>query len=275
MHLLSPPYPIAFLSDLHLSDRSAGDDFHEKKREPLLWRALDHLFQIGVKTLIFNGDTYDIWEAAPMDIWNSYKGTIIHIHRLFSVVYLEGNHDPIARVREIISWLRLSEDPKPIRFFGSGGLMLTDQGDSNPIAKRFPILVLHGHQFDQKVSRIPKLSSLICMIGGFLERNGFPEIDTAFHRMLKFLGQTGRFSTSESVSSVAFEHMEKNLVPTIICGHTHKLSILNNKNGENLYLNTGSWVGDDDVHSLVISSDNITMYTFREKTPLVLRQQIA
>lgn len=230
---------IAFFADKHLSDRSPGDDF--QRWEYASRTTQDYLYKQGVRIIGLLGDTLDTLEAGNSEILGAYYDFLANMHQMFQVIYVEGNHDPMSNIVDITKEFAGGERYQPVRYANTY-ILKNPEDYGLELRSRFPVGLLHGHQFDSQISRFPRIAAVVGQVGGWLERRGFPNVDRWFSQAMHKLGQTGRYSRGRSFDRTARQYAQDLQWKTIICGHTHHNLTYND--GSILYLNPGSWTNE-------------------------------
>jgi UDP-2,3-diacylglucosamine pyrophosphatase LpxH len=197
--------PYAIISDLHLGDGGAADDFRHNPRA--LQRALDH-YLANNYTLILLGDVEEFWQFDLHHITSAYDATVYQWLRRFGkdrIFRIFGNHDH--------EWGGLtdpscSSEPRGATRLADEAIKLTGQG-GNPL-----ILLVHGHQ-------------------GSLESDKYTWISRFFVRafkplepLAKWIGLYGQGDATKSQIPRDYErcfHMwAEQHKAMIVCGHSHR-----------------------------------------------------
>lgn len=206
------------ISDLHMGDGSAKDDFNADDDFIAFLDGIDQLENVKV---VINGDFLETWQCAIDDIVRAHFKVIHRLQKMKDkVILIPGNHDNFL----------FDQD----NFFGI------------PIYSRLVIgnvLIMHGHHFDLANSRFKWFGKAITKIGGFLEIFIHRDIDKWFEKLKNGIYRLGRHGSDEKYKKAALEYIAKwPNIKTIILGHTHKLYEF--YEGDKAYLNCGTWTGN-------------------------------
>lgn len=205
------------ISDTHIGDKHA-DEFL-----PKLFDILREYSYHGF-SLILNGDIFDFSKNLIID--DRHREFISIIKNFKEVVYIEGNHD----------WFISGFDNTIPNFSFKKSF---DLKVNNKLIK-----IIHGHQADNFVVKIPKLNRFLVRINNWIyEKIG---IDVQhFFRNTKFVGKMLKKQESKLI-----EMMKS--ADVILAGHTHRLG--SREESGVLYYNTGDWVEKD--HGAIAIVDN-------------------
>jgi len=122
---------IFVISDLHMGDKSATDNFHTV--EDRLLSFLDYFESLDNSVLILNGDIFEFWQSSMADVfYQNYK--LIRRFRKSNAIFIAGNHD--------YEMLTLAKMPKHKQFINK------IVSDINLKINGKDIKILHGHEFD-------------------------------------------------------------------------------------------------------------------------------
>ncbi len=215
---------ISIISDVHLGTYGC----HAKE-------LLNYLKSINPKTLILNGDFFDIWQFRRSYFPKDHIKVVQRIMKMAStgtkVYYITGNHDDALR--------RYSD-------FGMGNINLRDKLVLEIAGKKY--WIFHGDVFDLFI----KYSPIIARIGSkgydwLILINRFINNLRARFGMsrMSFAGKV-KNRVKEAVKFVSdFEETAIQLAieqeyDYVICGHIHKPQI--QKEGRVTYMNSGDWV---------------------------------
>lgn len=209
-----------YLSDLHLGNPLFKD-------EAMILKLLN---DVKYDKIVILGDIIDIWEA-PVDTIKSQYGDLINQINLRAkqgpVLIVRGNHDPNTLImNSMFDMCRIFE-------------YLRDNDT----------LFLHGHEFDQLITKHFWIAKLIYPVRWFLERLGVNLL--AYTRNLYHSVAAKR--QGKKYNSLVLD-MEKHAVAKyekdcnyLIMGHTHlpKIVLRNSDPDEPRecdYINTGDWI---------------------------------
>ncbi len=185
------------------------------------------------KTLILNGDIFDDLDFTRLhhDHWEllSKLRELSNPELDTQVVWIAGNHDGAALV---LSHLIGTPVQSEYLFEWNGK----------------KCLAIHGHQFDNFITKNPILSS----IGSWIYL-GIQKIDTERQFMSRYLKRASKswLRVSEKVARGAVRYAKSKGAEIVFCGHTHKQLkdvILGIE-----YYNSGCWT---DIPSSYISIDS-------------------
>ncbi|HPA50015.1 MAG TPA: metallophosphoesterase family protein [Thermoanaerobaculia bacterium] len=206
---------LAILSDLHLGDGTASDDFRDN--EPALRAALRRYRDDGVR-LVLLGDIEDFWKFDLDPVERRYRDTVYKDLRAFPTPALRifGNHD--------IEWRQLRDPaaalPDPTRDGFPEGVRL--------IVDRVPrALLVHGHQGTLDSDRGAWFSRFFVHIWGSLE---------------PFVHALGLHPTNPAATaSDVLGDFERTLYSwgkthgrVLICGHSHRAYFASRSRAEQL-----------------------------------------
>lgn len=260
MHSVSidPEKPIFVVSDLHLGDGGARDNFAFDKKEDKFNSFLDYVEHHNGQLIIL-GDMFDFWQGHVADVIVRYMHLLDRLSKITSL-YVIGNHDWDLHA-----------------FIGTGMLkhpfFKVMQGPAVIEISHKTFKFMHGHEvepFDD--DRRPGWARIIAILGGILEdRKGSPILSAGgkIERMLISLGRTFMWIWNFSVNRLerplyasSGHNLESELTPSqspskvpemlklfennrrkegydiVVAGHTHKAS-----HSDSWYYNSGCWVG--------------------------------
>ena len=251
-----------WISDTHLSDRTFGDDFQpqEKKFNALLsWAIKEKIRQVGI-----DGDFADTFESSAQNIQKNYSKLLDRLFGNFKVYLVEGNHDPLQRVIPLVQPYLTPGNFRPIRLCGLELRMETPAGTA---------IFLHGQKFDHEISKYPRTAAAIAILGGALERHGFPNVDLWFSKFEKWLSETGRHTRGSKFDDAVMEYGNREKAGMVVAGHTHNW--VWNSTGEvlPLYVNLGSFTSDDKpCRALTIREEGIQIVESTSRQIEVLKE---
>ena len=214
---LFPPAPLFFVSDLHLGDGSATDDFAEHRhREAFEWFLDEVEADGGELTLV--GDIFELWQASLHDIRGRYFRLYRRIlnHRL-----LRGNHDSAYRAPPEWLW------PDPVE----------------PV-----LLAEHGHQADIWNSTLGIVGRSVTWAAAVLERLGWRDVDNWKFRHMPTPVSHPRLLPLNHYADYARKRAAETGAQLVVLGHTHRpgLRHLTDDNGRRfVYVNAGTWTRPD------------------------------
>ena len=231
-----------FISDLHLCDRSAAEDFHHTMD---FLTFIGHYVQKGVDELYIAGDLFELWQATLQAILVAHKEPISALVKVankgIKVIYIFGNHD---------YWFSYFKNPYPILF--------ESIVENCSIKGKPSIWVEHGHAYDMYNRTGAWTGKMITAIGGILERIVNPDIDQKaldvfkeaqqnFKKIISFIPPADNKNypgDKSEYDEAAKKKLTEENYDVVIFGHTHEAKIKKFAEGK-VYANTGSWVTDE------------------------------
>lgn len=226
-------YDAVVISDIHL-----GSDNCQAKR-------LVHLLEsvrrgpLAARQLIINGDVFDSidFRRLKKHHWN----VLSELRKLsdeVEVTWINGNHDGPA---EIVSHL-LGVTCKDETVIESGG-------------KR--ILFLHGHRFDEFISRYPVITWVADRIYNLLQR-----IDKShyFAKLAKRKSKTF-LRCAQKIEHDSIRYAARKGCDAVCCGHTHHA--MSNTDGPVQYFNSGCWT-EKPCHFLTVLDGVVEVRAYHE-----------
>jgi len=206
------------ISDIHL-----GSPLVDRKLE------LMNLMKLNkYDTIVLNGDIFDIWEKSFNKILIENLDFVKLLHRLSkekTVYFIVGNHDPY-----IIEIEKLFPNMKVLR-----ELKIDD------------ILIIHGHEFDDLVTKYSWFAKLLFVPNWISERLFHINMKAWFRELFySIANKKGKKYYSELVGDIEREAREhyKNRCRYLIMGHTHNPKRVDEDNFS--YINCG-----DIIHNKV------------------------
>ena len=214
------------ISDLHI-----GSPLFTKKTE-----VLELIKSIEYKTIIFNGDIFDIWEDSIDDIASNNFNFINEINeesKLKTMIFIMGNHDPdISIIKRIFPYMNVVKQ----------------------LQYNKDIFIIHGDEFDSLVTKYSLLAKFL-FIPHWLSQRLFHFNLKAFFRKLFYSTSNKKRKPyfSKLIGDIENEAIEeyKNMCKYLIMGHTHVPKIV--KGTECTYINCGDLI------------DSYTCLTFDDK----------
>ena len=198
-----------------------------------------YLKTIQPKTLILNGDIFDMWQFSkrywPKSHMKVVKRIFTFLSKKTEVIYIPGNHDELVRKFSGMKLGRLSIQNKAVLEF-----------------ENERVWIFHGDAFDVTMQHSRWLVKL-----GAIGYDTLILINAALNGILEFLGKSrisfsGRIKASvkKAVSYInSFEETVAQIAidqgfDTVICGHIHQPSdkIITIGNKSVRYLNSGDWI---------------------------------
>jgi UDP-2,3-diacylglucosamine pyrophosphatase LpxH len=198
-----------------------------------------YLKTIQPKTLILNGDIFDMWQFSkrywPKSHMKVVKRIFTFLSKKTEVIYIPGNHDELVRKFSGMKLGRLSIQNKAVLEF-----------------ENERVWIFHGDAFDVTMQHSRWLVKL-----GAIGYDTLILINAALNGILEFFGKSrisfsGRIKASvkKAVSYInSFEETVAQIAidqgfDTVICGHIHQPSdkIITIGNKSVRYLNSGDWI---------------------------------
>ncbi|MCB4808344.1 UDP-2,3-diacylglucosamine diphosphatase [Tamlana sp. 62-3] len=251
---------IAVISDVHLGTYGC----HAK-------HLLTYLNSIEPKKLILNGDIIDIWQFSKRYFPKSHLKVIKKIMDFASdgvdIIYITGNHDEMLR-----------------KFSGTsiGKISIVDKLVLNLDGKK--AWFFHGDVFDVSIQNAKWLAKL----GGW----GYDLLTLLNRGVNWYLEKRGkeRYSLSKKVKNgvkgaikyindfekVIAEIAIENGYDYVVCGHIHqpKLELIENKNGQTTYLNSGDWVENFTALEYQFKRWKIYNYNNDKLAPFIVEEEV-
>ena len=226
-------YDAVAVSDIHL-----GSDNCQAKQ---LVHFLEAIRKGTMPTarLILNGDVFDSIDFRRLK--KQHWKILSELRRLsdeVEITWINGNHDGPA---EIVSHLL--------------GVTCTDETVIASGGKK--ILFLHGHRFDEFISRYPVITWIADRVYHFLQR-----IDKShyFAKLAKRRSKTFLRCTAK-IEHDSIRHAAKQGCDAVCCGHTHHA--LANTSGPVHYFNSGCWT-EKPCHYLTIKDGVVEVQAYGE-----------
>ncbi len=251
---------IFVISDLHLGDGGARDNFEAGKKTPQLRAFLDHVGSEGGELFVL-GDLFELWQMNLSVLFVKRRALLDHFAAL-NLVYVPGNHDV-----DLAHFIGTDFLDHP--FFGSmRAPFIRELG-----GKRFRFF--HGHETDPFNSGDePGFGRMLSIFGGIFEdENGSPFLESGesvedvleqFGESMLMIWQCAVATMKNRMPNVADkqvrpraaltpaqnpdrlgEHvvgvradLEKGDYDVAVLGHTHKPGRIGD-----WYFNSGSWTG--------------------------------
>jgi len=195
--------------------------------------------RMPTRKLILNGDVFDSIDFRRLK--KHHWGILSELRKLsdeLEVVWINGNHDGPA---DIISHLL--------------GVRCADETVVESGGRR--ILFLHGHRFDEFISRYPFITWVADRIYNFLQK-----IDTShtFAKMAKRRSKTF-LRCVEKIEAAALRYAARKGCDAVCCGHTHHP--VANTAGPIHYFNSGCWT-EKPCHYLTVRDGVIELASYTE-----------
>lgn len=227
-------YDAVVISDIHL-----GSDNCQAK---YLVHFLEEVRRgtMRAKQLILNGDVFDSIDFRRLK--KHHWGILSEIRKLsdeMEVVWINGNHDGPA---EIVSHLL--------------GVRCADEFVVESGGRR--ILMLHGHRFDEFISRYPFITWVADRVYHFLQR-----IDKSHYFAKQAKKRSKTFlRCAQKIETDAVRYAAKLGCDAVCCGHTH-LPVANTT-GPVRYFNSGCWT-EKPCHYLTVLNGEVNLNSYTEE----------
>lgn len=196
--------------------------------------------RLRARQLVLNGDVFDSidFRRLKKHHWKILS-ELRKIADEMEVVWINGNHDGPAEVVSHLLGVRCADET----VVESGGRK---------------ILFLHGHRFDEFISRYPFITWVADRVYNFLQR-----IDTS-HTFAKFAKRRSKtfLRCAQKIEHDAVRHAAKLGCDAVCCGHTH-LPVANTA-GPVQYFNSGCWT-EKPCHYLTVSNGVVSVRTYTEE----------
>ncbi|MEZ4458317.1 MAG: metallophosphoesterase family protein [bacterium] len=209
---------IAFLSDLHLGPGVLNRCVVDRKT---ITRWLD-LIESTHDRVIVVGDLYDLSRPRQFGGWQRHLDSLRFewgevLERLEAMEAVYGNHD---RARGLMGV------PERIEIDADGMKML----------------VLHGHQFDPHINKVPGLESVANFAAGWFTRLGVEPLGSLMGDVVAVNERLeSRIGTQPAydLSTQGAMSLHADGYRVVVMGHSHQLRHLELPAGQ--FINTGSW----------------------------------
>ncbi|MBA4187741.1 MAG: UDP-2,3-diacylglucosamine diphosphatase [Planctomycetaceae bacterium] len=224
------------ISDIHL-----GSDNCQAKYLVHFLASIRRGFTL-TKRLILNGDVFDSIDFRRLK--KHHWGILSELRKLsdeIEVIWINGNHDGPA---EIVSHLLGVECADEI-VVESGGRK---------------VLLLHGHRFDEFISRYPFFTWIADRV-----YNGLQKIDKS-HTFAKFAKRNSKtfLRCAQKIEADSIRYAIKRGCHVVCCGHTHHP--VANTSGTVHYFNSGCWT-EKPCHYLTIRDGVVALASYTESMP--------
>jgi UDP-2,3-diacylglucosamine pyrophosphatase LpxH len=234
-HLECSVYDAVVISDIHL-----GSNNCEAKQ-------LAHFLEAvrkgpATRRLILNGDVFDSIDFRRLK--KQHWRVLSELRKLsdeIETTWINGNHDGPAEIVSHLLGVSVSEE-----------LVLESGGKK--------ILLLHGHRFDQFISRYPLITWVADRIYNFLQK-----IDQS-HYFAKLAKRSSKtfLRCAEKIEYDSVRYAAKRGCDAVCCGHTHHA--IANATGPIGYFNSGCWT-ERPCHYLTIKDGVVELHTYAEPVP--------
>jgi UDP-2,3-diacylglucosamine pyrophosphatase LpxH len=229
-------YDAVVISDIHLGSENCQA------------KGLVHLLEsvrrgpLAARKLILNGDVFDSIDFRRLK--KHHWKVLSELRKLsdeIEVVWINGNHDGPA---EIVSHLL--------------GVACADEIVVESGGRK--ILLLHGHRFDEFITRYPLVTWVADRVYNLLQR-----IDKS-HDFAKWAKRQSKtfLRCAEKIEADALRYAAKLGCDAVCCGHTH-LPVANTR-GPVHYFNSGCWT-EKPCHYLTVRDGAIELASYTEAVP--------
>jgi UDP-2,3-diacylglucosamine pyrophosphatase LpxH len=234
-------YDALVISDIHLGSENCQAKYLHH------FLASVRRGHMPTKRLILNGDVFDSIDFRRLK--KHHWGILSEIRKLsdeIEVIWINGNHDGPA---EIVSHLL--------------GVACADETIVESGGKK--ILFLHGHRFDEFISRYPLITRLADGVYNFLQR-----IDKS-HTFAKFAKRNSKtfLRCTQKIEADSLRYAAKKGCHAVCCGHTHHP--LASTSGPIHYFNSGCWT-EKPCHYLTVRDGVVELASYTEAVPDPLPQ---
>jgi UDP-2,3-diacylglucosamine pyrophosphatase LpxH len=194
------------------------------------------------KQLILNGDVFDSIDFRRLK--KHHWKILSELRKLADtteVVWINGNHDGPAEIVSHLLGVRCADE------------MVIESGGRK-------IMFLHGHRFDEFITRYPLITWMADRLYHFLQR-----IDKShyFAKLAKRKSKTF-LRCAQKIESDAVKYAAKQGCDAVCCGHTH-LPVANT-GGPVQYFNSGCWT-EKPCHYLTVLNGVVTVCAYTEDVP--------
>ena len=208
---------LAVFSDLHLAPGGANRCQIDPKR---LLEMFDRIEEAADRVVV-GGDLFDLdrprvpgdWRGQLEAVRRTYPALLA---RLESYEWIFGNHDAALRFEGV---------PEERAFVADG----------------LRVLVVHGHQWDMLLKRIPLVAPVANFTAGWLERTALRRASGVMAKVpliLDKLWHRGRAAAGPDRSLAGATELLAQEWDVVICGHTHRLRLEATDPG--LFANSGA-----------------------------------
>ncbi|MDY3551577.1 UDP-2,3-diacylglucosamine diphosphatase [Gemmata sp. JC717] len=195
---------------------------------------------LKARHLVLNGDVFDSIDFRRLKK-NHWK-ILSELRKLadeMEVVWINGNHDGTAEVVSHLLGVRCADET----VVESGGRK---------------ILFLHGHRFDEFITRYPFITWVADRVYNFLQK-----IDQS-HTFAKFAKRRSKtfLRCAQKIEADAVKYAAKRGCDVVCCGHTH-LPVAN-ETGPIRYYNSGCWT-EKPCHYLTVANGVVKVCSYTEE----------
>ncbi len=229
-------YDAVVISDIHLGSANCQAKY--------LVHFLSEVRRGSMKArrLILNGDVFDSIDFRRLK--KRHWKILSELRKLadvMEVVWINGNHDGPAEIVSHLLGVRCADE------------MVVESGGHR-------ILFLHGHRFDQFISRYPVLTWIADRVYHFLQK-----IDRS-HYFAKLAKRNSKtfLRCAQKIETDAVKYAAKKGCDAVCCGHTH-LPVANTT-GPVHFFNGGCWT-EKPCHYLTVLNGVVAVCAYTEEVP--------
>jgi UDP-2,3-diacylglucosamine pyrophosphatase LpxH len=236
-------YDAVVISDIHLG----SDNCQAKYLTHFL--ASVRRGTMATRKLILNGDVFDSIDFRRLK--KHHWGILSEIRKLsdeIEVVWINGNHDGPSEIVSHLLGVKCADE------------IVVESGEKK-------ILFLHGHRFDEFISRYPFITWLADRIYNFLQR-----IDKShyFAKLAKRKSKTF-LRCMQKIETDSVRYAAKEGCHAVCCGHTHHP--VAKTTGPVHYFNSGCWT-EKPCHYLTLRDGIVELASYTESIPDDLFDQL-
>jgi UDP-2,3-diacylglucosamine pyrophosphatase LpxH len=237
-------YDAVIISDIHL-----GSDNCQAKYLVHFLESIRH-GTMPTKRLILNGDVFDSIDFRRL---KKQHWRILSLLRKLSdeieITWINGNHDGPAEIVSHLLGVTCSDE------------IIVESGDAK-------ILFLHGHRFDEFISRYPVLTWFADRIYHYLQK-----IDKT-HYFAKLAKRNSKIflRCAQKIEADSIKHAARKGCTAVCCGHTH-LPVANAV-GTIGYFNSGCWT-EKPCHYLTVRDGIVELRSYTESIPEEVIERVA
>jgi UDP-2,3-diacylglucosamine pyrophosphatase LpxH len=237
-------YDAVVISDIHL-----GSDNCQAKYLVHFLESIRH-GTMPTKRLILNGDVFDSIDFRRL---KKQHWRILSLLRKLSdeieITWINGNHDGPAEIVSHLLGVTCSDE------------ITVESGDAK-------ILFLHGHRFDEFISRYPVLTWFADRIYHYLQK-----IDKT-HYFAKLAKRNSKIflRCAQKIEADSIKYAAKKGCTAVCCGHTHLP--VSNSVGTIGYFNSGCWT-EKPCHYLTVLDGTIELRSYTESVPEEVIERVA
>ncbi len=198
--------------------------------------------ELRAKQLILNGDVFDSIDFRRLK--KHHWKILSEIRKLadhMEITWINGNHDGSSEVISHLLGVRCADE------------IVVESGTRR-------LLFLHGHRFDEFISRYPFITWVADRIYNFLQR-----VDKS-HSFAKFAKHRSKtfLRCAQKIEQDAMQYAAKLGCDVVCCGHTHLP--VTNTSGAVHYFNSGCWT-EKPCHYLTVQDGAVTVCSYTEEVP--------